>query len=369
MKIAFVSAHPAPYRDPFLRRLSGNPGIEVKIFSLFADDRAHSFWNLKEHGYDSELIGDRSEHWFLLFARLVRRVLFGGFDFIVWPGFHRPCVKAAITLSALIGKRYGFCADSISQPTRGWLSMAVKKFVIGHAKIIFVPGNASKDFFMREFSCPETKICLGQYALEGEKIEHTVLEMRSTRKGEIRSKYGLDSDDIVFLMVANMLPNRHYPITAKAFVKFAEKWTRAKFVMVGKGQELQLIEEMASKYNCLKVVPGVSFSEMQELYAAADVYVHGGTEPASTALVIGAISHLPLISSPAVGCFADVVQDGKSGVAVGDYLSEDDWVKGFDRLMQQQDKWQTFGEEARLLSKPLDCDNVVARFVDMIYNA
>ena len=368
MKIAFVSAHPAPYRDPFLRRISANPGIETKIFSLFADDNAHSFWNLEKRGYPSELIGERSEHWFRLFIRLVRRVVFGGFDFIIWPGFHRPCVKAAIILCALMGKRYGFCADSIAQPRRVGFAIAIKRFVVRHAKMVFVPGNASKAFFMREFLCPESKICLGQYALEGEEIEHNVLDMRKSRKDEIRHKYGLDNDETVFLMVANMISTRHYPITARAFVKFAEKWQHAKFVMVGKGPELQLIDEMASKYSCLKVIPGVSFLEMQELYAVADVYVHGGTEPASTALVIGAISHLPLISSSAVGCSSDVIKHGSSGALVGNFLSIDEWMLAFDYILMRKESWREMGQLARKLSRSLDCERVVENFISSIIN-
>ena len=366
MKLAFVSAHPAPYRDPFLRRLAARTDIDVKIFSLFSDDNNHSFWNLEEHGYPSELIGKRSEHWFRLFLRLLRRVILGGSDVICWPGFHRPCTKAAMIACALFGKRYGFCADSICQPDRGGIAMTIKRFVVRRASFIFVPGKASRDFFVKEFGYPMERICLGQYALEGRQIEENVLRLRSEKKGELRRKYGLADGDVVFLMVANMTPTRHYPITAAAFKRFAERYPEAKFVMVGAGPEREKMQEMASTAESLMVIPGVSFAEMQELYALADVYVHGGAEPASTALVIGAISHLPLISSPAVGCSADVVKDDKTGVLVKDCMDEGKWIQGFSRLMECREKWNGFGDEARRLSEPLDCDEAVGRFEERL---
>ena len=366
MNLAFVSAHPAPYRDPFLRRLAACKAIDTKIFSLFSDDNDHAFWNLEEHGYPSELIGKRSEHWFRLFLRLVRRVIFGGFDFIVWPGFHRPCTKAAMFVCALLGKRYGFCADSIVQPSRGGFAMAIKRFVVGRAAMIFVPGKASRDFFVKEFNYPEERICLGQYALEGRVIEENVLRLRKDRKSELRKKYGIGENDIVFLMVANMTPTRHYPITAEAFMRFAERHPNSLFVMVGAGPELEKMQAMASRSTSLKVIPGVSFSEMQELYAVADVYVHGGCEPASTALVIGAISHLPLISSPAVGCSSDVVMLGQTGVLVADYLSVKNWEDGFRSLMEQRERWHEYGEVARKLSATLDCDDIEEYFLNML---
>lgn len=366
MKLAFVSAHPAPYRDPFLRRLAACKVIDVKIFSLFSDDNAHAFWNLESHGYPSELIGKRSEHWLRLFMRLLRRVIFGQFDVICWPGFHRPCTKAAMIVCALLGKRYGFCADSIVQPLRGGLAMAIKRFLVKRARFIFVPGKASQQFFVKRFGYPAEKICLGQYALEGKQIEENVLRLRGERRSELRRKFGLADEDIVFLMVANMTPTRHYPITATAFSRFAERHPGAKFVMVGVGPELEKMQEMANASAALKVIPGISFAEMQELYAVADIYVHGGAEPASTALVIGAIAHLPLVSSPSVGCSADVVRDGETGVLVDDCLSEEKWEKGFERMMEWRARWKEFGDEARRLSEPLDCERVVSGFVEIL---
>ena len=366
MKLAIVSAHPAPYRDPFLRRIAGCSDVNVKIYSLFSDDKAHAFWNLESHGYPSELIGRRSEHWIFLFVRLVRHVIFGGYDFILWPGFHRPCVKAAVVCCASLGKEYGFCADTVSQPRRSKLSMVIKRFVVSRAKLVFVPGAASKNFFVNTFSYPENQICLGQYALEGDEIERNVLDARKNRRNELRTKYELAHDSVVFLMVANMIPSRHYPITAAAFVKFAEHFPNARFIMVGKGPELVRMEKMSESCKALKVIPGVSFAEMQELYAIADVYVHGGCEPASTALVIGAISHLPLISSLNVGCSADVIVDGQTGVLVHDCLSEDEWSKSFERIMSLRDCWLDFGRKARELSEQLDCQSIVSKFVDMV---
>lgn len=372
MTLAFVSAHPAPYRDPFLRRLSGleSDAFQLKIYTLYSSDNAHSFWNLGDHGYDSEIVGIRGTHWFIMFWRLFRKVICGSYDVICWPGFHRPCTKWAMVLCALIGRRYGFCADSIEQPQRGGLMMAVKRFVIRRSSFIFVPGHASKDFFVREFNYPPERICLGQYALEGVTIEGNILKLRKENRNELRQKYGLEVDDIVFVMVANMLPFRHYPITTAAFVRFAARHPKVKFVMVGKGDDLALIQERAKTHPELVIVPGVSFAEMQELYALADVYVHGGKEPASSALVIGAIAHLPVMSSPAVGCTADVVRDEKveesTGVMISDYLSENEWEDGFERMWARRARWSAYGERARELSRKLDCENAVRKFCELV---
>lgn len=374
MRFAFVSAHPAPYRDPFLRRLSRSqtPDFGLKIFSLYSDDSGHDFWNLGDHGYESEVVGVRGTRWFVMFWRLLRKVICGPYDVICWPGFHRPCTQWAMVLCALIGRHYGFCADSVVQPKRGGLTMLLKRLVINRARFIFVPGKAGVNFFSKTFGYPVERICKGAYALEGGEIEKKVLDYREEERDEIRQKFGIGKSDVVFLMVANMLANRHYPIMSRAFLRFASTTgvkspnSSFRFVMVGKGPDLEEMRRMAAEHPELVIVPGVSFEEMLKLYAAADVYVHGGTEPASTALVIGAISHLPVMSSPAVGCTADVVRDGETGVLVQNYLSEDEWASAFGCIWDARMDWVSYGTRARELSRELDCGCIIDELKDLI---
>jgi glycosyltransferase involved in cell wall biosynthesis len=165
-------------------------------------------------------------------------------------------------------------------------------------------------------------------------------------------------------MVANMIKTRYYPVTAEAFLHATHGRNDVRFVMVGRGPELSMMQELAEKEPSLKVLPGVSFEEMLKLYALADVYVHGGTEPASTALIIGAIANLPLISSPAVGCYDDVVRDGETGYSVADYLSVPNWEQAFVRALEGKGAWITMGMRARALSRKLDSDLVVAKFCE-----
>ena len=366
MKLAFVSSHPAPYRDSFLRRLVVRKDVDVKVYSLSAADRAHGFWNLEECGYKSELIGDDGDHSIACFFRLLFRIILGGFDVICWPGFSLPCTKAALIACALMRKRYGFCADSIAQPKRSLLSKIIKRFVIKKADFIFVPGKAARDFFVNEFQYPIQRICLGQYAMDGLEVEKKIMSFRSRHKLELRHKFGLAADDTVFIMVANMIRTRCYPVTAMAFKRFAEKRQGFRFVMVGSGPELKKMQCMAADTDSLHVIPGLSFDEMLKLYSVADVYVHGGCEPASTALVIGAIANLPLITSRSVGCSADVLVDGETGVLVEDCLSEDDWVHGFERMLSSRSEWQKYGEKARELSRSLDSDVVIDSFISLL---
>jgi glycosyltransferase involved in cell wall biosynthesis len=274
----------------------------------------------------------------------------------------------AIILSALIRKKYVLSIDSVEQPAVSKITFVVKCWMIQRSALVFVPGLASKKFMMEKFSVPESKIVCGAYALDGVALEKRIWELRKSGVREkVRGKLGIKRDASVFLMVANMIPTRQYPITSAGFVEFAKEHEDCVFVMVGKGQDYAKMTRYVKDHACLRAIEGCSFDEMLELYAASDVYVHGGKEPASTALVIGAIAHLPLISSDAVGCSFDVLEDNGSGFMVRDYKSAHAWSETFTKAMNNADAWQGLGDKARTLSRKLDADKVAEEFARLLY--
>ena len=366
MRIAFVSCHPAPYRDPLLRRLtSEEPKFRTDVYCELSFDAGHSFWNLENSGYEMRPLFDKGQSRLMRFYACVKNLVLGRYDLIVWSGFMHAETTLACLLCAIIGKRYAFTADTVKSRSRGGVRRLIKGFIARRASFILVPGLAGIDFWHKEFGIPTERILKGAYALDGAKIAETV-EKRRQERDLIREKYGIAKDAVVFLMVANMIPTRHYQVTAEGFLKFVKAHSRCQFVAVGRGPELDRMQSLSQRNPELVVVPGCSFNEMLSLYSAADVYVHGGTEPASTALVIGAISGLPIISSDAVGCSYDVLEDGESGLKVGNYLSSDDWCTAFEKMLKARENWSGMGHKARVLSRVLDVDAVYSGILGRI---
>lgn len=365
MKIAILSAHPAPYRDRLLSIVEKNLGGEVKIFTLFPDDGKHDFGN-RVLPYSTEFIATRRDSGWRIFIRLTRKIVFGRFDFILWACYVHWYEKAAILLCILMGKRYGFGADSVAQPKIGRLAWRIKRMVVRNARLIHVPGKMSKRFFVDTFDVHPSNIVTGSYALEGNALENRIVSLREQSTLAERDAIGVHASSTVFLMVANMLPTRHYPVLCRAFVKFASSNRDSVFLMVGTGPELGDIQALAKKHQCLKVIAGCPFDRLVSLYALSNVYVHGGVEPASSALVMGAIAHLPLIASSSVGCQADVVVDGESGILVKDYLSEQEWVDAFQKMSCMKGSWEEMGKRARELSRSLDLEETYSPFLNAL---
>lgn len=359
-RFAFVSCHPAPYRDAFIARCVDAFGDQMDVYSQYPCDKGHKFADSAKEAprYKANVLNKdnySSVHMLLLVLRLI---FYGRYSIVIWPGFMDWYIVFVMWISAILGKPYGFSADTIEQRSISPLKRAVKKFIIKRASLILVPGSKGRDFFISTYGCSESKIVIGCYSLDGAEIEKKVLAYRS----EFRRKRR-DIDCTRFLMVANMIPTRHYPITCDGFLQFCRGKNNVKFVIVGSGVDSEKVKKLAAENPTLEVHESCSFETVLKLYAEADIYVHGGKEPASTALVIGAISHLPIVSSKAVGCSADVLRDGINGCDVGDYLSSMHWKMAFERIYQLKSEWRKFGEESRRLSRHLDVDVVVSDFV------
>lgn len=363
-RIAFFSLHAAPYRDPFLEGLHSCSDVELEVYTYFKEDDGHYYWELPQHGYKEVFLEQSFSYprWLRFVPHMIKIISQRRHDLYVFPGF---IIKASIVgmlFARLVGKRYVIYADSVENGKwEGGLSKLLKRGLVLHASLFLVPGKASADYFKRCFSFPRERICLGAYALD-EKVLNNRIQERRYNRDKLRQRYGIGKTDRLFLMVANMIPSRHYPVTAKAFASAVHDKPEYKFMMVGEGPDREVIEAMSEEESSLIPLRGVSFDEMLSLYAIADVYVHGGKEPASTALVIGAIAGLPLVSSYAVGHAHDCLVDGKSGFVVRNYLDAEEWRTVFDKVIAQQERWSEMGGVAAEYAAVLGVQNAVNGF-------
>jgi glycosyltransferase involved in cell wall biosynthesis len=365
IRVCFVSIHPAPYRDPFFNRLAQRPEVDLKVYTFLKQDRDHDFWKLPPPEYPNTYLACLPfvPAFFKYQWSVMRLVLGGGHDLYVFPGF---LIRASVTgmlVCAIIGKPYVYNADSVEDgPAQRGIVGRLRHFLISRASLLFVPGKASEAYFHERHGVPRDRICHGCYAMDALHIEERLAAARE-RRATIRRDLGIGDADTMFLMVANMIKGRRYPVNAAGFLEMAKRHPAVRFVMVGSGEDFETMNRLAAEHPELVVKRGCSFDEMLGLYGAADVYVHGGKEPASTALVIGALAKLPLVSSFAVGHAWDCLVDGVSGVVVEDHTSPSDWTEGFERIMARRSDWPAVGQAAREAARALEVEPSVDTFV------
>ena len=327
-RVAFISTHPAPYRDSTLALVHQRGLMELTALTLFQEDAGHSYWNLDKQSYPNMLLGKgfRLLKYSYFHPRILPSLILKDFDVVVVPGYRHLTCQLAIAYCIFTHTPLIYSADSAKLETNRKDISPLLRFTLKHSSTLWVPGKASRAYAVQHGVNPN-KIYEGCYNLDSVSILKQIQAERICRN-ELRSKLDVDDKAFVFLMVANMIKNRNHLFLLNVMAQVVTKQPRASLLLIGLGPERQKIEEICNsqKYSNIRIVDPVPFNDLPKWYAACDAYVHSGSEPYSTALAYAAKAGLPIVSSRAVGATWDYVVDGESGYIV-EPEDEDSWIK------------------------------------------
>jgi glycosyltransferase involved in cell wall biosynthesis len=314
IKLAILSIHPAPYRDPFYNELAKRADLELTVWTYYNYDQGHKAWNLDTLKYNNIFFKSRINLFGNIFFLDILKIFSKSYDYIVIPGFSEFTSISAIFLAILLRKKFIITADTIQDNRKSVFLKKIKKSILNRSSFIWVPGKASEYYFHSSFNIESKKILLGSYALDNKKIEEQV-ETNILRKKKIQQAYNIPLDADIFLMVGNFLPNRNYMQLFTCFNFVKNKIGNCFLLVVGDGDEKSKIEAYTQLNNLYdyKIINSCSFAELIDVYIASDIYVHTGCEPYSTALALAFFTHKPIISNINIGAAQDYLIDGVTG--------------------------------------------------------
>jgi glycosyltransferase involved in cell wall biosynthesis len=141
--------------------------------------------------------------------------------------------------------------------------------------------------------------------------------MDDARRAAVRASLGLSDDAVVSLTVANLRPEKAYPVLFEAARVATGKDARLVFLCAGQGP---LADELAALHDRLGLGDRVRLlgyrSDVPDLMAAADLFVLASDhEGYPIALMEAMASGLPVVAT-AVGGVPEAVQDGREGLLV-----------------------------------------------------
>src|SRR5260370_599795 len=150
-----------------------------------------------------------------------------------------------------------------------------------------------------------------------------------TSRREWRAREGFTNDDVLFVCVARLAPQKNHALLLKAFAQGPASDSKAHLVLVGDGS---LREQLQQQANNLGLAGRVHFlglrTDIPDVLGAMDVFVLGSDYEGSPLSVVEAMaSGLPILST-ASGGVPELFDSGKEGFIVrpGD-------VKGLSGLM------------------------------------
>jgi len=135
----------------------------------------------------------------------------------------------------------------------------------------------------------------------------------------VRRKLGIKSGEIIVLSVQRLDPRKKLEYLIKAIPNVIKSNQNVRFVIVGKGSEMEKLLNLVSEVGVEKYVQFVGFVNDEELpayYNAADIFVlHSSYEAFGIVLIEAMICELPVISTN-VGAIPEVVDDKITGLIV-----------------------------------------------------
>ena len=143
----------------------------------------------------------------------------------------------------------------------------------------------------------------------------------------VRQKYGIKSEDVVFLMAAGIRPVKNIGFAIKAFGRIENHVKDAALILIGPildREEADRILDMGKQLKCFYYTGKLTPEEVRELMKAADVYLNTSLHEGMPGAVLEAMAEgLPVLASSVDGN-RSLIKDGINGllfpVASQEYL-------------------------------------------------
>ena len=136
-------------------------------------------------------------------------------------------------------------------------------------------------------------------------------------RGEARSRLGLSDGDSVIGCIASLTIEKAHKDLIRAFADLAKSRPEMKLVLVGDGNELENLKNMASELSMSdRIVFAGRRNDARLLYPAFDIFaLVSYAEGLPMAMLEAMASKVPVVASH-VGAIPDVIEDGKNGLLV-----------------------------------------------------
>ncbi|RLT30117.1 MAG: glycosyltransferase family 1 protein [Chloroflexi bacterium] len=222
-------------------------------------------------------------------------------------------------------------------------------------RAMYSHGHRQADYTIATDACtaPDLPIYLGVDAAKVVVIPSAIdssenlAPVTPTQTHAMRTRYA-PHDDMVMLSVSRLERNKGYHLYAEALARAAragllpERW---RWILVGSGKERSALEAQVQQ---LGIAAHVTFAgrvgddDLQNLYAAADMFVHPTLYEGSSLVTLEAMIHRLPVLATAAGGIPDKVFTGVNGILVspGSAIALYD---GLREILTARQRWPEWG--------------------------
>ena len=323
-RVVIITEIIAPYRIPVFNALAQHDGIDLHVIFLAENDHTQRQWLVykDEIRFSYQVLRSwrqrAGRHSFLLNWGAKTALQRAEPDFVVCGGYNHVAAWQSMSWARRNGVPFCLWAESTNKDLRGghaWTEFLKTRFL--RSSDSFVVAGKSSAEYLRTYGVPEEMIFTAPNAVDTQLFVHRAAEIRRDAEGH-RQALGLPTR--FFLFVGRLVQEKGIFDLLRAYGALApEIRTEMGLVYVGDGVARSALVKCAATINpgSIQVSDFAQRERLAAYYALADVFVFPThTDPWGLVVNEAMACGLPVISSDAAGCVADLVEDGWNGRVV-----------------------------------------------------
>jgi len=323
-RLAIVASHVIQYQDPFFRLLAKEPDVDLTVIYCSSagaetyrdeDMKTTLRWDIDllqgYHHVTLRNFGFGDGYTRLINPGIVPAIVRGRYDAVIfllgWGSISALLGIAACRISQTPFFLYG--DSSFPPPATSFCAKLRAAFIRGVFRLasgFMTSGVLNAEYYRHYGGDPRTFFLL-PWAVDNERFERAS-RMSTEERDELRARYGIDRDRVVFLFSAKLVPRKDPMTLVRAYKEMRH---RAAVVFMGDGELRAQIEREA--VDGIHLIGFVNQAEIPKHYAMCDVFVLPSLyEPRGAVINEAMACGLPVIVTDRCGSIGDIVLDGEN---------------------------------------------------------
>jgi len=332
-RLAIVTSHPIQYNAPLFEWLSSRNKIDIRVFytwgtSVLKDKFDPGFGKVIEwdipllQGYSFEFLEniaeDKGSHHFngIINPNIIDIITNYRPDVLLVYGWS---FKSHLTVMRHFKNKLPvlFRGDSTLLDKSSFLQSLKRtlflKWVYRHIDVALFTGKSNYQYF-RKAGIKPAQLVFGPHAIDNKRFACESDDCRIAAK-EIRSKLGIQPDELVFLFAGKIEPKKDPELLLAAFTE-ALFQLPVHLLMVGNGVLEGALKTRYHKHKNIHFLDFQNQLHMPSVYQAADVFVLPSCGPGETwglSVNEAMANGMAVIVSDKCGCAVDLAENGVNG--------------------------------------------------------
>jgi glycosyltransferase involved in cell wall biosynthesis len=320
-RVVIITEIIAPYRIPVFNALARRNGIDLHVIFLAENDRTQRQWLVykDEIRFSYEVLPSWRQriggHNFLLNWGAETALRRASPDFIVCGGYNYVASWQSISWARRNRVPFALWAESTTRDRRSGHALieVIKTRFVRHCDAFVVPGKSSIEY-LKKYGVPEEMIFVAPNAVD---TQFFAQQAEVIRKDAALHRKALGLPAHFFLFAGRLVPEKGIFDLLRAYGALSPEVRKCMgLVFVGDGPARSTLLQGAAATNpgSIQIAGFLQREHLAAYYALADVFVFPThTDPWGLVVNEAMACGLPVISSSAAGCVADLVESGWNG--------------------------------------------------------